>query len=656
MKRYILLAFAAICLPTLSRAQNMNPEVRWDRQSLIIGGKRVVPVMGEVHYSRIPAEEWQAEVHKIKEGGVTMIATYVFWNHIEEQQGIFNWSGQRDLRRFIEVCKAEEMPVVLRIGPFCHGEVRCGGIPDWVFSLRQVPSGGGEARPVRARSTDPQFLVCVERYYRQIFAQVQGLQWKDGGPIIACQFDNEYRGPGEYLMALKHLALGIGFDLPFYTRTGWPALTTPVPYGDLLPLYGDYADGFWERSLREGAGSYYKAFNFKAQEKPATDMGAADAANALAPSQADALPAESYPYFTCELGGGMTTAYHRRPYIYPEDAYAMAVVKLGSGSNLLGYYMYHGGTNPESTTGITLHESVHTLATANNDMNVKSYDFQAPLGEFIGLEGDLDAIKAVEFVDQNPIGKSSRSNPVIYVKAYDEIRRLFAEQPLSKQMGFTASHFSFNTEGGRCEECKGEGTVTIEMQFMADLVLECESCHGQRFKRDILDVRFHGRNINDVLLMTVDEAMEFFAEHGEKKIVRRLQPLKDVGLGYIQLGQSSSTLSGGENQRVKLAYYIGTERQVPTMFIFDEPTTGLHYHDVHRLLASFDALIERGHTIVVIEHNLDVIARADHIIDLGPEGGAEGGNVVCAGTPAEVAACQQSYTGRFLRDKLQPRS
>ncbi len=382
MKQLLLLAFAAICLPTLSRAQNMNPEVRWDRQSLIIGGKRVVPVMGEVHYSRIPAEEWQAEVHKIKEGGVTMIATYVFWNHIEEQQGVFNWSGQRDLRRFIEVCKAEEMPVVLRIGPFCHGEVRCGGIPDWVFSLRQVPSGGGEARPVRSRSTDPQFLVCVERFYRQIFAQVQGLQWKDGGPIIACQFDNEYRGPGEYLMALKHLALGIGFDLPFYTRTGWPALSTPVPYGELLPLYGDYADGFWERSLREGAGSYYKAFNFKAQEKPATDMGAADAANALAPAQADALPAESYPYFTCELGGGMTTAYHRRPYIYPEDAYAMAVVKLGSGSNLLGYYMYHGGTNPESTTGITLHESVHTLATANNDMNVKSYDFQAPLGEF----------------------------------------------------------------------------------------------------------------------------------------------------------------------------------------------------------------------------------------------------------------------------------
>ncbi len=273
-------------------------------------------------------------------------------------------------------------------------------------------------------------------------------------------------------------------------------------------------------------------------------------------------------------------------------------------------------------------------------------------GEFVALSGDLKAVEAVEFVDQNPIGKSSRSNPVIYIKAYDEIRRLFAEQPLSKQMGFTASHFSFNTEGGRCEECKGEGTVTIEMQFMADLVLECESCHGQRFKRDILDVRFHGRNINDVLRMTVDEAMDFFAVHGEKKIVRRLQPLKDVGLGYVQLGQSSSTLSGGENQRVKLAYYIGAERAVPTMFIFDEPTTGLHYHDIHRLLDAFNALILRGHTIIVIEHNLDVIHQADYVIDLGPEGGAEGGNIVCAGTPADIAACKQSYTGRFLRENL----
>ena len=273
-------------------------------------------------------------------------------------------------------------------------------------------------------------------------------------------------------------------------------------------------------------------------------------------------------------------------------------------------------------------------------------------GEHTALEGDLSAIKNVEFVDQNPIGKSSRSNPVIYVKAYDEIRKLFADQPLSKQMGYTAGYFSFNSEGGRCDECKGEGTVTVEMQFMADLVLECESCHGLRFKSDILEVRFHGKNIYDVLNMTVNQAMEFFAEHGEKKIVRRLKPLQDVGLGYIKLGQSSSTLSGGENQRVKLAYYLGTEKQEPTLFIFDEPTTGLHFHDIRRLMMSMDALIERGHTLVVIEHNMDVIKQADYIIDLGPEGGAAGGELVVCGTPEEVAACDKSYTGRFLRDRL----
>jgi len=273
-------------------------------------------------------------------------------------------------------------------------------------------------------------------------------------------------------------------------------------------------------------------------------------------------------------------------------------------------------------------------------------------GEYIGLEGDTDAIKHIEFVDQNPIGKSTRSNPATYVKAYDAIRDLFAEQPLSKQMGFTSQFFSFNADGGRCDECKGAGTITVEMQFMADLVLECEACHGHRFKHDILDVRYEGKNIDDVLNMTISEAIEFFSAHGQKTIVSRLKPLEAVGLGYIKLGQSSSTLSGGENQRVKLAYFIGQERQEPTMFIFDEPTTGLHFHDIRRLVASFDALIERGHTIVVIEHNLDVIKLADHIIDLGPEGGDRGGNLVVAGTPEAVAKCPESITGQFLKEKL----
>ncbi|MBE6286932.1 MAG: excinuclease ABC subunit UvrA [Mediterranea massiliensis] len=273
-------------------------------------------------------------------------------------------------------------------------------------------------------------------------------------------------------------------------------------------------------------------------------------------------------------------------------------------------------------------------------------------GEFSSIGGDLRNLRNVEFIDQNPIGKSSRSNPVTYVKAYDEIRKLFAEQPLAKQLGFSAGYFSFNSEGGRCEECKGEGTITVEMQFMADLTLECEACHGKRFKKETLEVKFHNHNIHDVLEMTVNQAIEFFTEHKQKKIVRRLQPLQDVGLGYIKLGQSSSTLSGGENQRVKLAYYLSLEKNDPTMFIFDEPTTGLHFHDIKKLLEAFDALILRGHSIIIIEHNLDVIKCADYIIDLGPEGGDRGGYIVTCGTPEQVAQCAASYTGQFLQEKL----
>jgi len=276
-------------------------------------------------------------------------------------------------------------------------------------------------------------------------------------------------------------------------------------------------------------------------------------------------------------------------------------------------------------------------------------------GEYMGLGGDHEAVKHIEFVDQNPIGKSTRSNPATYVKAYDAIRDLFADQPLSKQLGFTSQYFSFNADGGRCDECKGAGVITVEMQFMADLVLECEACHGHRFKHDILDVRYEGKNIDEVLNMTITEAIEFFGRGKEslcKTIVNRLKPLEDVGLGYIKLGQNSSTLSGGENQRVKLAYFIGQERQDPTLFIFDEPTTGLHFHDIQRLLHAFDALIERGHTILIIEHNMEIIKCADHVIDLGPEGGDRGGDLVTFGTPEEVAACEKSITGKFLREKL----
>lgn len=276
-------------------------------------------------------------------------------------------------------------------------------------------------------------------------------------------------------------------------------------------------------------------------------------------------------------------------------------------------------------------------------------------GAFRELRGDLHRISAVEFVDQNPIGKSTRSNPATYLKAYDEIRRLFSEQQAAKQMGMPAGYFSFNSEGGRCEECKGEGTITIEMQFMADITIPCEECHGKRFKKDVLDIEYRGRNIYDVLNMTVNQAIEFFSETDgatEKKIVRRLQSLKDVGLGYIKLGQSSSTLSGGENQRVKLAYYLSNDKAEPTLFIFDEPTTGLHFHDINTLMDSFNRLIAQGHTVIIIEHNLDVVKCADHLIDIGPEGGDEGGYIVATGTPEAVVACAESYTGRYLREKL----
>jgi excinuclease ABC subunit A len=276
-------------------------------------------------------------------------------------------------------------------------------------------------------------------------------------------------------------------------------------------------------------------------------------------------------------------------------------------------------------------------------------------GSFGELKGDLHISKEIEFVDQNPIGKSSRSNPVTYLKAFDEIRKLYSDQALARQMGYNPSFFSFNVAGGRCDECQGEGTITVEMQFMADLILPCECCHGKRFKQDILDVHYRDKSIADVLDMTVNQAMSFFGEHPgstEKKIVKRLKPLQDVGLGYIKLGQSSSTLSGGESQRVKLAFFLSAEHTDPAIYVFDEPTTGLHFHDIRVLMEAFNALIAKGHTVIVIEHNIEVIKNADHVIDLGPEGGDKGGFIVFEGTPEGLVQCAESHTGRFLKEHL----
>lgn len=279
----------------------------------------------------------------------------------------------------------------------------------------------------------------------------------------------------------------------------------------------------------------------------------------------------------------------------------------------------------------------------------------AKLGQFTQLQGNFKNVKNVEYIDQNPIGRSSRSNPVTYIKAYDDIRKLYAQQKLAKLRQFKPKHFSFNVDGGRCETCKGEGEVTIEMQFMADVHLECETCHGKRFKKEVLEVKFHDQSIDDLLNMTIDDAIAFFKLHKQNKIRKQLEPLQEVGLGYVTLGQSSSTLSGGEAQRVKLASFLGKgQNKDKTLFIFDEPTTGLHFHDINKLLKSFHALIAQGHSILVIEHNMDLVKCADYIIDLGPEGGERGGYVVAAGTPEEIAENKESYTGRFLKEKLEP--
>ncbi|MEH6705372.1 MAG: excinuclease ABC subunit UvrA [Galbibacter orientalis] len=275
------------------------------------------------------------------------------------------------------------------------------------------------------------------------------------------------------------------------------------------------------------------------------------------------------------------------------------------------------------------------------------------IGQFSGIEGKYSSLTSVEFVDQNPIGRSSRSNPVTYIKAYDDIRSLFSKEKLSKLRGYQPKHFSFNVDGGRCETCKGEGEVTIEMQFMADVHLECETCHGKRFKKEILEVKFNDKNIDDILTMTIDDAVAFFNEHNQSKIVSKLKPLQDVGLGYVTLGQSSSTLSGGEAQRIKLAsFLVKGQTKNKTLFIFDEPTTGLHFHDIKKLLKSFDALLEIGHSIIVVEHNLDLIKCADYIIDLGPLGGEKGGNLIAEGTPEEISKIKESFTGQYLKEKL----
>lgn len=361
---------------TKTNPQGVTFEV--DSRGFIVGGKHVLPVMGEIHFSRVPATEWKREIQKMRAGGITIIATYCFWIHHEATEGQWDWSGNKNLRQFLQVCKEENMPVVLRIGPFCHGEVYQGGFPVWI-----VEKALSDPKNFKLRSTAPGFLAATKKLYENIFAQAKGLLWKDGGPVVGVQIENECRGPWNYYMSLRDMAINIGYDVPFMTRTGWPKLNGKEEFGKLLPLYGDYADGFWDRTLDDMPGDYPKAFIMKEQRINANIATETFSKKELTDGDSSHFTLHSslsYPYLTCELGGGMMPAYHRRINMSGNEAMPLAICKLGSGSNLPGYYMYHGGTNPYCAEH-TMAETQATKVTNYNDMPYMTYDFQAPLGE-----------------------------------------------------------------------------------------------------------------------------------------------------------------------------------------------------------------------------------------------------------------------------------
>ena len=384
MRKFVLFTGLLLCLSASSVHTSaapfrfgtaVNPDGRTlevDGTGLLLDGHYILPVMGEIHFSRVPERDWERELLKMKAGGINIAACYVFWNHHEASEGVFDWSDGRNLRRFLETARACGLDVVLRVGPFCHGEVYLGGIPEWI-----VDKAAEDPEHYALRTTAPGFLAAVGRLYDQIGEQARGLLWKDGGPVIGVQVDNESSGPWPYLAALKQAIVDAGMDVPFYTRTGWPQMQGPAVFGEILPLYGDYADGFWDRVLTEMPGSYRAAFRFRDSR-----LSAVIATEVFGTGQSTDMSAEdlSYPYLTCELGGGMMPSYHRRIHIFDRDALALAICKLGSGSNLPGYYMYHGGTNPYCAEH-SMAEFQASKYTDWNDMPHMTYDFQAPLGE-----------------------------------------------------------------------------------------------------------------------------------------------------------------------------------------------------------------------------------------------------------------------------------
>lgn len=417
-----------------------------DRRSLLLDGQRWTPVMGEFHYSRYPAAEWRRELQKMKAGGIDIVATYVFWIHHEEIEGQWEWSGDKDLRSFVQQAGEAGLKVIVRCGPWCHGEVRNGGLPDWIVARGKT------------RSEDPAFLASTKQLYHQIANQLNGLLWKDGGPVIGIQLDNEYGGPAEYLLALKKLARDEGLDAPLYTRTGWPQLRTPMPFGEIVPLYGVYAEGFWDRELTSMPGKYWAGFHFSTLR---TDANIANEALGRRDVK-DADDVARYPYLTCEIGGGMMSSYHRRILVDPRDITATTLVKLGSGSGSPGYYMYHGGTNPEGKL-TTLMEEQATPITNWNDMPVKNYDFQAPLGQYGQVRPQFYGLRPLHLFLQHfgpRLAEMDTVLPDVRPSGKDDVTTLRWAVRANSRSGFV---FVNNYERGRTLPAK-EG-VQFQLQF-----------------------------------------------------------------------------------------------------------------------------------------------------------------------------------------------
>ena len=522
-------------------------------KTIRVNGKPTVGVMGEMHYSRVPAAEWRGYVRKMKEGGVTTLATYVFWNHHEWNEGEFDFSGRRDLGAFLKVCEEEAMPVVLRMGPWCHGEAREGGLPDWLVGKRVGVGVEVEERMIKLRSTDKTFLACVERFWREVFKHVDGHLFKQGGAVVGIQIENECRGPWPYMMALKKLLVKIGFDVPYYTRTGWPTMRGEVKYGEILPLFGDYADGFWERKQEISPGSYRDAFVFKATRTSANIATEQLKASELGHDSGDVA---AYPYLTCELGGGMPSSYAHRVITYPMDALAMAIVKLGSGSNLLGYYMYAGGTNPnDPERGVFLNESTRGRFTAHNDLPPFSYEFYSPVSEFGELAPHYYVLKALHEFCAKYGEELALEDPVILSET--EARR---------------GRFIFHNDYVRGKNMDGDCWIGIDSDGKVQKLLEGRKLVNQIAKSTNRRIDESSNGGKTITFKQLKDSEPFEIEYREKNGAK--MPMQPKEEAWVKAAVYELDLAGASRDSLLEIEYLG---DVARLYVDDWPVADDFY-------------------------------------------------------------------------------